>query len=255
MYKVVLVDDEAIIVNGLKKVVDWAKYDCQVVAVAHNAASGNEIIRKYQPDILFTDIHMPDQSGLKMLAGLRSEFPDMIVTVLSGYNDFSYAQEAMRLGVCRYLLKPSKISEINEALSEMTSRLQKNTMPEVKVEAAELEVSSLDDVNSFIVRAAIDYIKENYQEKLTLIDVADHAHVSQWHLSKLLNKHVEKNFYDILNEIRIANAKLLLRDASLRISDVGDRVGYADSAHFSRVFKKETGMSANAYRASLHKQT
>lgn len=254
MYKVVLVDDEEIIVNGLKKIVDWKKYGCEVVAVAHDAANGSQMIQQHKPDILFTDIRMPDNSGLYMLAGLRSEFPNMLVTVLSGYNDFSYAQEAMRLGVCRYLLKPSKIAEINEALGEMTSRLQKNTTVNEVVET-EVEASPLDDVNSFIVRTAIDYIKENYKEKLTLIDVADHAHVSQWHLSKLLNKHVEKNFYDILNEVRITNAKQLLRDASLRISDVGDLVGYADSAHFSRVFKKETGMSANAFRASLHKQT
>lgn len=250
MYKVVLVDDEEIIVNGLRRIIDWKKYDCEVIAIAHDAASGSKIIREQKPDILFTDIRMPDNSGLHMLAGLRSEFPNMLVTVLSGFNDFSYAQEAMRLGVCRYLLKPSKITEINEALEAMTNQLA--LMPKVEVE--EVEVSPLDDVNSFIVRTAVEYIKENYKEKLTLVDVADQAHVSQWHLSKLLNKHIEKNFYDILNEVRITKAKQLLQDASLRISDISDLVGYTDSTHFSRVFKKETGMSANVYRASLHKQ-
>lgn len=244
MYKVILVDDEEIIVNGLKKLIDWKSYDCQVVATAHDAATGAEMIQLHNPDILFADIKMPDNTGLHMLAGLRSEFPNMQVTVLSGFNDFSYAQRAIQLGVCRYLLKPSKMAELNEAVEAMVKNLAK------KAPAPAEEKSPLDDVNSFIVRTAIDYIKQNYDKKLALVEVADNTHVSQWHLSKLLNKHLGKSFHDILNEIRINQAKKLLKDASLRISDISDMVGYADCAHFSRVFKKETGVSANTYRSS-----
>ena len=97
MYRVVLIDDERLIVEGLSRVVKWADYGCEVAATAEDAATGAETIRKIQPDILFTDIRMPGQDGLTMLAGLRSEFPDMQVTVLTGYRDFSYAQEAIRL--------------------------------------------------------------------------------------------------------------------------------------------------------------
>lgn len=243
MYKVVIVDDEEIIVEGIKKIINWEKYNCQVVATAFNASLGSKTIQEYKPDILFTDIKMPDNNGLYMLAGIRSEFPDMQVTILSGFNDFEYARYAMELGVCRYLLKPSKISEIEEALAEMSKRL-------AKAPAKTEEKSSLEDINSFIVRTAIDYIKQNYNKKLTLIEVAYNTHVSQWHLSKLLNKHSGKNFHDILNSVRISEAKKLLKDASLRISDISDMVGYADSAHFSRVFKKEIGVSANTYRSS-----
>ena len=125
MYRVVLIDDERLIVEGLSRVVKWADYGCEVAATAEDAVTGAEIIRKIQPDILFTDIRMPGQDGLTMLAGLRSEFPDMQVTVLTGYRDFSYAQEAIRLGVTRFLLKPSKMDEINEALQTMTERLKK----------------------------------------------------------------------------------------------------------------------------------
>ena len=105
MYRVVLIDDENIIVEGLRRVIKWADYGCQVVGTARDAAEGAELIRKLQPHIVFTDIRMPGVDGLTMLAGLRSEFPDMQVTVLTGYRDFSYAQEAIRLGVARFLLK------------------------------------------------------------------------------------------------------------------------------------------------------
>ena len=115
MYKVVLVDDESLIVEGLRKVVDWAGHHCQVAA-AHDAASGARAIREHRPDILFTDIKMPGEDGLTMLAGLKGEFPRMQIAVLTGYRDFEYAQRAIRLGVARFLLKPSKMEELEEAL-------------------------------------------------------------------------------------------------------------------------------------------
>ena len=85
------------------------------------------------------------------------------------------------------------------------------------------------------------------------MDVADQVYVSQWHLSKLLNKHTGKTFSDILNSARIDKAKELLNDPSLRICDVAEMVGFQDLAHFSRVFKKIENMSANEYRNTKSK--
>lgn len=244
MYRVVLIDDERLIVEGLRKVVKWEDYRCEVVATASDATSGAAAIRQHQPHILFTDIRMPGDDGLTMLAGLRSEYPDMQVIVLTGYRDFQYAQEAIRLGVARFLLKPSKMGEIHEALQAVTERLDKALPAEA---AEELREHS----GSFLVRQATAYIESHYAEKLTLQEVADACYVSQWHLSKLLSKHTDGNFYDVLNTVRINAAKKLLRDPSLRIGEIGERVGYADTAHFARVFKKIVGMSANEYRNSL----
>ena len=100
---------------------------------------------------------------------------------------------------------------------------------------------------------AYSYMREHYAEKLTLQTVADCCYVSQWHLSKLLNRHEGKSFYDILNAIRIQKAKELLTDPKLKIGDISEMVGYADTAHFARTFKKLEGMSANEYRNSLRR--
>ena len=244
MYRVVLIDDERLIVEGLRRVVKWSDYGCEVAATAEDAITGAETIRRIRPDILFTDIRMPGQDGLTMLAGLRSEFPDMQVTVLTGYRDFSYAQEAIRLGVTRFLLKPSKMDEIQEALREMTARLKRQAPgPEESTETSR--------AGSFLVKQAMNYMEEHFAEKLTLQEVADACYVSQWHLSKLLNRFTDKSFYDILNALRVEEAKKLLADPRLKIGDIGEQVGYADTAHFARVFKKMTGMSANEYRNSL----
>lgn len=242
MYKVVLIDDEYIIVEGLRRVVRWSDYSCTIVGTGEDAVSGAEIIRREKPDILFTDICMPGQDGLTMLAGLRSEFPDMQVTVLTGFPEFSYAQKALHLGVTRYLLKPSKMNEINEALEAMTAKLAKQIPVEEELES---------NVNSFVVRRAMDFMKEHFAEKLTLQDVADHCYVSTWHLSKLLNRYSDKSFYDILNSLRIEKAKQMLQDPQCRIGDISEAVGYVDTAHFSRVFKRQEGISANEYRNKM----
>jgi two-component system response regulator YesN len=234
MYKVVQIDDEAVIVEGLKKVVDWDSFGCMVVDTAYNASEGTKAIRTHAPDIIFTDIKMPDTNALTMLAGLRSEFPNMQVTVLTGYRNFEYAQEAIRLGVTRLLLKPSRMEEIKEALSTMITNIEKARNIGISEDAKDDELSA----NSFIVRQALAYLEKNYAEKLTLQDLADHCFVSQWHLSKLLNKHTGKSFYDLLNATRIRAAKKLLSDPKLKIGDICELVGYADTGHFSRVFKK-----------------
>lgn len=207
MYKVVLIDDEAIITEGLEKVVDWSAHNCQVAALAQDAASGAQAIRTHRPDILFTDIKMPGEDGLTMLAGLKGEFPRMQIAVLTGYRDFEYAQRAIRLGVARFLLKPSKMDELNEALAYMTGvldRLPPQAEPEPQPDS--------EDPNSFLVRQAQAYIAEHCAQRLSLQDVADHCYVSQWHLSKLLNKHLGQSFYDQLNAVRIRQAKGLMAD-------------------------------------------
>lgn len=250
MYKVMIIDDEPIIVEGLSRSVAWEKYDCQVVNTAHDGQEGIKKIRKDRPDMIFLDICMPEMDGLSMVAALKSEFPDMQVTILTGFRDFEYAQRAIRLGVARFLLKPSNMDEIEEAIQYMCSVCAKQQNRGSTEEVEEVEEHE-HIASNFIVRNALNYMEENYKEKILLSDVAEKTYVSQWHLSKLLNKETGQSFSEILNGIRIEKAKELLKDPSLRIGDIADEVGFLDMAHFSRVFKKINGSSANEYRNQM----
>lgn len=250
MYKVVIIDDEPIIVEGLSKAVPWEKWDCKVVATAESGQGGIEVIQKENPDILFSDIRMPGTDGLTMIAALKSEHPHMQIAILTGFRDFEYAREAIRLGVTRFLLKPSKMDELEEAVSVMVQNLS-GRKESAQEEKSVQEPEEAAAAGSFIAQNAVKYIEENYMEKLKLSDVADHVYVSQWHLSKVLNQHVEKSFSDILNHVRIEKAKELLWEPSLRIGDIAEKVGFLDMAHFSRVFKKYTGLSANEFRNQM----
>lgn len=242
MYKVVIIDDEPIIVEGLTRLIPWEKYHCAVTACAYNGREGLEMIRKEKPDILFSDIAMPGLDGLQMIAALKVEFPDMQISILTGYRDFDYCQQAIRLGVSRFLLKPSNMDELEEAVAVMAETL-KRKKPESEDAQPEETMAG-----SFIVKNALQYMEEHYQEKISLSLVAEKTYVSQWHLSKLLNKQEGKNFSEILNQIRIAHARELLKNPVYRIADVAEMVGFTDVAHFSRVFKKIQGISANEYR-------
>ncbi len=245
MYRVVLVDDEQIILQGLQKVFPWAEFGCEVVGTASDGLEGIALMRGTRPHILLTDIRMPNMDGLTMIAALKTEFPDLQISVLTAFRDFDYAQSAIRLGVSRYLLKPSKMDELREAFRHMTDNLRAlppQTEPE---DGGGLQ----SEAGNFVARAAMQFIRDHYAEHISLGDVADSVYVSPWHLSKLINGHLGQSFFDILNGLRIQKAKELLMDPALKVHEIALTVGYGDVAHFSKNFKKATGLSPMEYRS------
>lgn len=239
MYGVLLVDDEQIILQGLQRVFPWEEYGLKVLGTAGDGMEGLELVRKLKPDILLTDIRMPNMDGLRMIAALGSEYPNMQISVLTAYRDFDYCQQAIRLGVCRYLLKPSKMDELKEAFGFMTENLR--SLPPKEEEDGQ--------AGNYVIRAAMQYIKEHFDEHISLSDVAENVFVSPWHLSKLINGHLGQSFFDIVNGLRITRAKELLMDPALKVHEIAIRVGYGDVAHFSKNFKKATGKSPMEYRS------
>ena len=189
MYRVVLVDDERLILEGLSKVVNWQSMGCMVAGTAADGMEGLRLIRELLPHIVLTDIRMPNMDGLTMLAALRSEFPQMQVTVLTAYRDFDYAQKAINLGVCRYLLKPSRMEEINEAIRTMVKRLEA-AEPSLQNEAESrlqsgAEPVPISEAGSFLVNAALRYMREHCTQRLNLSDVAENVYVSPFSYTHL----------------------------------------------------------------------
>ncbi len=276
MYKVLIVDDEPIICEGLRKSVKWEKHNCEVAGTASNGLEGLEQMKVLHPDILITDISMNNMDGLAMVAAIRSEYPDIEVCLLTGYRNFEYAQRAIQLGVTRFLLKPSKMDEIDEAIAAMTENLRRSgNLGETVVDnlwdlrssqeryiyeafmkdrpkekdPAEGRVRD-SEANSYVLKNALIFMTESYTRKLSLSDVAQHCYVSSWHLSKLLNQYTGRGFFEILNRIRLDRAMELLEDNGRKIQDISEEVGFQDVAHFSRIFKSYVGCSPKEYRNS-----
>jgi two-component system response regulator YesN len=116
MTKLFIVDDEEEIREGLKNKIEWAKYDIEVCGVAENGERALKQITVTLPDVILVDIMMPVMNGLDLVKHLASEWPNIKSIVISGHDDFKYAQAALRLGAVDYLLKPCRPEEIISAI-------------------------------------------------------------------------------------------------------------------------------------------
>ena len=121
MYKVFLVEDEDIIRKGLRYVIDWQSVGCVVVGEADNGIDGIKGIRALEPDIVLTDIRMIGMDGLEMLSSsIQESGYDAII--ISGYDEFAYAQRAVSLGVTEYLLKPIDFDLLYSAVQKIVRK-------------------------------------------------------------------------------------------------------------------------------------
>ncbi len=116
MYRVMLVDDEPYMINGLKNLISWNQYGLEIVAEASNGAEALSLCQIIKPDILLTDVKMPKLSGIELIHALKALELCPHVIILSGYSDFAYVREALRLGIDNYLLKPINEEELKQTL-------------------------------------------------------------------------------------------------------------------------------------------
>ena len=129
MLKVVVVEDEELVRKGIVLAVDWASVGCAVVGEAANGQEGLEVIARYRPDLIVTDIKMPRLDGLEMVRQLRAQGNRAYVILLTAYSDFSYAQAAVKLGAVDYLLKPFREGEVEAVVERIQRREREERHP------------------------------------------------------------------------------------------------------------------------------
>lgn len=123
MYTVVVADDEKELRKALIRNVNWAEIGFQLVGEAENGAEALELVEKLEPDLLLTDIKMPFLSGIELARQVREVKPATQIAFLSGYDDFSYAQQAIQYNIISYILKPVSAAEINEELINIKNKI------------------------------------------------------------------------------------------------------------------------------------
>ena len=122
MRKVLIVDDEASIRNGLPLIIDWERLGYQIVGSAENGEAGLAMIRELKPDVVIADIRMPGKNGLEMVQAASEEGLLFFAIILSGYSDFDYAKQALQLGAVTYLLKPVDEEELIGILTKIDQK-------------------------------------------------------------------------------------------------------------------------------------
>ncbi|MFS9143050.1 response regulator [Streptococcus infantis] len=132
MYKVLLVDDEYMITEGLKRLIPFDKWDMEVVATANHADDALNYVREHPVDIVISDVNMPDKTGLEMIGEMKELLPNAYYILLSGYQEFDYVKKAMNLNVVDYLVKPVDKVELERLLEKIASQLgEKSHEPEI----------------------------------------------------------------------------------------------------------------------------
>lgn len=134
MWKVAIVDDDPNVLRGMKKIIPWAELDLEFVGEEQDGQQGLELIRATRPDIVITDIYMPVLNGLDMIEKLRDEGFQGKIVILSGYSDFEYARQAVRLDVDDYLSKPTSIEMLRQVMEKMIRRLEEELMKKEKMD-------------------------------------------------------------------------------------------------------------------------
>ena len=132
MYKVLLVDDEYMVTEGLKRLIPFDKWDMEVVATASHADEALEYVQENPVDVVISDVNMPDKTGLDMIREMKEILPDIAYILLSGYQEFDYVKKAMNLNVVDYLVKPVDKVELERLLEKISSQLgEKSHEPEI----------------------------------------------------------------------------------------------------------------------------
>ena len=124
MYRVMLVDDEPYLLRGLEHTIDWGAYGLEIAAEAPDGFKALAFLETNQVDILFTDIKMPGMTGIELLKKVKKTSPQIKCVVFSGYNDFEYVKEAVKLGIENYLLKPIDEDELCATIEGIIEKLE-----------------------------------------------------------------------------------------------------------------------------------
>ena len=165
MIKVFLAEDELHIRNGIREGIEWEKEGYEFVGEAGDGEIAYPLILQTKPDILLTDIKMPFMDGLELSEAVKKELPDIKIIILSGYNDFEFAQKGIEIGITNYLLKPVSAEELLEAIGEVAERIQKEK------EEKEILKKYEEELQGKIVYEKRDFFTKILTENMSLTDI------------------------------------------------------------------------------------
>ena len=247
-YSVLVVDDERLIAKNIARNIEEMNHLFEVEEILSCGTDALEYVRKQIPNVVFTDIRMPEMDGLELAHKISKEFPFITCVIISGYNDFAYAKQAMEYHVSNYLLKPINKKELQDCLASLERQLQ--------AQHPNLENALEEKEGTFTPEEIVDLVKEyickNYSSPISLSSIANNLGFSAAYLSKVFSKQTGNSPSRYLKEYRITVAKQLLNNAHLSIATVSSQTGFVDQFHFSKTFKHVTGINPTEYRKSLN---
>jgi len=274
MRSILVVDDETRHRDGLIGMIRKAFPDWRVSG-AEDGEDAVAFLAKCRTDIVISDIHMPNMNGLELIERLSERSRWMKVIMLTGYAYFDYAKHAIRYGACEYILKPYDKEELLTAIRRAAFSLERersagedgeengefqypanrNPTEELVADSNErkafngrLYAEGKEGRNESIIHACCAYIEANYMEDLSLDAVATRYFFNPSYFSTFFKQHTGQSFSEYIQTVRIREAKAMLLHSSEKIQDISSKVGYKDTGHFIKLFKRESGITPAEYR-------
>jgi two-component system response regulator YesN len=250
MLRIVIADDEL-------PLREWLNYclkgndTLEIVGTASDGLQAYELTLKEKPDVVILDIRMPRMDGITVMKNIKKVLPRTDFVILTNYADFSYARQAITCGAKEYILKSElRSSELIQILAKIeAARYAHHDRPKIKAQSlyaaqnALTEYSGDRSENNKFIEKALDYIHEHFSEAISLADVAGQVYRSPEYFSRLFKEATGENFSIYLINYRLLQARTLLTDTDLKITDISFRVGYQNPSYFSRLYKKYMGIT------------
>lgn len=244
---VLIIDDEFYIVKGLIENTDWLKLGIQKTFQAYSARQAKIILKGTENiDIVITDIEMPRERGLELVAWMQENNLHPVTIVLTGHQRFDYAKQALDLHIFSYLLKPVNYDDLEEKLSAAILEAKRSHLRmEEELSIAQELVSDPGDFTTVVKQ----YIQKNLgNTELNRTLIADEIHMNPDYMSHLFHKKAGISLSNYILDQRIHYAKKLLSTTNLSIQQISEKCGFSGISYFHRQFKKLTNQTPQHYR-------
>lgn len=261
MFTIAIIDDEKWIRKLIRKLMPADQFPIKTIGEAEDGEEGLELLRRCRPDIVITDIRMPMLSGLDLIQTIQTALPQSEIIIISGYDNFEYAQKAIKLGVIDFLMKPIEEAELHKAIGNAVRKLnmrnqqaleKHNLQRKVKrlsADFVQLDCGDFSEIRNDKVRQALQHIHEHFSEPISLTSVCDTVVINQSYFSEQFKKEMGIGFNHYLQNLRIERAATLLRQRpDLTVGDIAGITGFQDPNYFCRVFKKHMQVTPQEYR-------
>lgn len=238
MYTVYLVEDEPLVLSDMRESIPWAEHDLTVVGTSTDPAKALDEILTLKPEVVFTDIHMQDTSGLELIDRLKKQGAECEFVVVSAHERFEYARQVIQLGGFDYLIKPVVEEQYTDLLTRLLQRLDH------KHPHKNLPSTSSNELNQIIL-----YLNRSLVRKHSLKEISAKFSISSNYICSLFSKHLQTTFSAYTTKIRMENADRLLLSTQKSVKEIALDCGYDDYFYFCRVFRDYYGCTPTQRRS------
>jgi len=251
MLRLLIVDDEALVRRGIKSLVDFESLAIGEVEEAANGQEALDMFMTFKPHIILADINMPKMDGLTLAKEVKARNARVKIALVTGYDYFDYALQALKLGVDDYILKPISKKDIEEVLKKLILKLEAEAIEGEKARLKQGLVESHQDELSSLEALVKDH---KFQADFSLKKLGEMMGYNPNYLSGLFKKQYGMTFQDYLIHSRIEQAKILLLSTNLKNYEIAESVGFTDVNYFGTRFKKIVGLSPKQYKDQVKHQ-